>query len=320
MRVVVTDRKYPGEDVLGDVVEAAGGEYVFGGFESEDEMVEGCRDADVVVSASMPVTRRVIESMGDAELILKLTTGYDEVDVRAATEHGIPVSNVPVYCTWEVAEHAITLMSAASRQVVANDGAVRDGEWWDHRGRLRSVVGGTFGVVGFGRIGRAAAQLAQGLQMDVVGVDPYVPDDVFAAFDVRRVEFDELLAEADVLSAHVKLTTETRHLFGAEEFAAMKDSAVFVNTSRGPVVDVEALAEAVEAGELWGAGLDVFEEEPAADSPALATERIVCSPHHAGRTEEAKQRLVEYAREKVGRVVRGGHHGEIVNTELYALS
>lgn len=317
MRVVITDRKYPGEDNFSDVVTAAGGEVVFGDFETREELIEGCREADIIVSGGMPVTRDVIEAMGDGELILKLTTGYDNVDVHAATEHGIPVSNIPVYCTEEVAEHAITLMFAASRQIVANDQSIRSGTGWNHRGRLRSILGNTFGVVGFGRIGRTAAQLASALGMEVIAVDPYVPDDIFEAFDVRRGDLATVIADADCVSLHTPLTKETYHMLGYREFVAMKDTAVVVNTARGQVLDVDALVDAIKEGEIWGAGLDVFEEEPPTDSALLDTDRIVFSPHHAGRPPHTKQRLLDYARDKLDRVLRGEHHGEIVNPEVY---
>lgn len=317
MRVVVTDQKYPGEDHYSDVVADAGGEIVFGNYDTHEEVVEGCRDADVVICSKAPITQEVVESMGEGELILRLGTGFDNVDVQAATDQGIPVSNVPIYVTDEVAEHAIALMLAASRDVVEADRDVRTSDGWGRRGDVNPTYDGVFGAVGFGRIGRAAARQAAGLGMEVVAYDPYVPEDVFEAFEVESVAFEELLARADCVSVHTPLTAETHHMLGAEEFAAMKDSAVVVNTARGPIVDVAALTDAVESGDLWGAGLDVFEVEPPEDSPAFRTDRIVCSPHHGGSSEQSKERFLTYVREKLDRVLRGGHHGEIVNPEVY---
>lgn len=317
MRVVVSDRKYPGEDNFSDVVEDAGHEIVFGGYRDEADMVEGSRGADVLIAASNPISGDVIRSMGGGELILKLTTGYDNVAVNVATECGIPFSNVPIYCTWEVAEHAITLMLAASRRIAAYDRELRAGSGWDDRGDIRSLTGSTLGLIGFGRIGRATATLARGLGMAVVAYDPYVPEDVFWQFGVPSVGLDDLLAGVDYVSVHTPLTTETHHLLGADEFAAMDATTIVVNTARGPIVDVAALVEAVETGEIWGAGLDVFEDEPPTESPALDSDNIVCSPHHAGRSSSAKRRVLSYARDKLDRVLTGRHHGEIVNPEMY---
>lgn len=317
MRVVVTDRKYEGEDHYSDVVEEAGGEIHFGDYESHEEVIEGCRDADIVICSKAPITQDVVEAMGDGELILRLGTGFDNVDVRAATEQGIPVSNVPVYCNREVGEHAVTLMLAAGRDIVDADRHVRGSSGWGKRADIKPMYDGTFGVIGFGRIGRAAAGQAAGLGMDVIAYDPYLPDEVVDAFGAESVEFEELIARSDAVSVHTPLTAETHHLLGATEFEAMKDTAVVVNTARGPIVDVAALTEAVEDGQLWGAGLDVFESEPPEDSPAFRTDRIICSPHHGGSSAQAKERFISYVQEKITDVIRGGHHGEIVNPEVY---
>lgn len=317
MRVVVTDRKYPGEDHYSDVVESAGGEIHFGDYETHEEVVNGCRDADIVICSKAPITQDVVEAMGDGELILRLGTGFDNVDVRAATEQGIPVSNVPIYCTREVGEHAVTLALAAGRDLVAADRDVRTSEGWGERADIQPMYDGVFGVIGFGRIGRAAAGQAAGLGMDVIAFDPYLPDDIITTFGAEPVAFEDLIARSDAVSVHTPLTAETHHVLGEAEFAAMKDTAVVVNTARGPLVDVEALTDAVESGELWGAGLDVFESEPPEDSPAFRTDRIICSPHHGGSSAQAKDRFLTYVQEKIRRVIQGGHHGEIVNPEVY---
>jgi D-3-phosphoglycerate dehydrogenase len=317
MRVVVTDRKYEDEDHFTDVVESAGGEIDYGDYDTYEAVIEGCRDADIVICSKAPITQEVVEAMGDGELSLRLGTGFDNVDVRAATEQGIPVSNVPSYCTQEVGEHAVTLMLAAGRDIVEADHHVRNEDGWGKRADIKPMYDGVFGVVGFGRIGRAAAGQATGLGMDVIAYDPYLPDDIIATYGAEPVDFEDLITRADAVSVHTPLTSETHHLLGEEEFAAMKDTTVVVNTARGPIIDVEALAHAVESGELWGAGLDVFESEPPEDSPAFRTDRIICSPHHGGSSARAKDRFLAYVQEKVRRVIEGGHHGEIVNPEVY---
>jgi D-3-phosphoglycerate dehydrogenase len=317
MKVAITDRRFSDREPYAHPVEAAGGELVVANCRTETDVREACRDATVAVTFKAPITREVIEAMTEARLILRNGTGYDNVDVTAATEHGIPVSNVPDYCTEEVATHAFALMLSAAHEVVQRDGELREAEGWGERSPNRPLYDGMFGVVGLGRIGRSAARKAAGFGMDVVAFDPYQHADIFKEVGVERVSFDEVLARADCVSLHAPLTGETYHLLGTEEFAAMKNDAIVVNTARGPIVDEMALLEAVEGGELWGAGLDVFEVEPPAESPAFDSERITASPHHAGLSERAEQRCIDIGVEKITAALRDDHPGEIVNPEAY---
>jgi D-3-phosphoglycerate dehydrogenase len=317
MKVVVTDRRFSDRDPYTDPVRAAGEELVYANCQSQQDVVEACRDATVVVAFKAPITREVIENMENARLIVRNGTGYDNVDVTAATEHGIPVSNIPNYCTEEVASHAITLMLAVAHEVVRADHDLRTADGWGERPMNRPLYDGTFGVVGLGRIGRSAARKAEGYGMDVIAHDPYQHEDIFAEVGVERVEFDELLDRADCVSVHTPLTGETHHMLSKAEFMRMKDDAVVVNTARGPIVDEQALLEAVEAGELWGAGLDVFETEPPKNSPSFKSERIVVSPHHAGMSERAEQRCIDIGVEKIVAALEGEPLGAILNPEAY---
>lgn len=316
-KVVITDRRFADREPYGEAVAAAGGQLVDADCASHEDVLEACRDAAVVLTFKAPITAEVIEAMTEARLIVRNGTGYDNVDVAAATAHGIPVSNIPGYCTEEVASHAITLMLAAAHQVVRADRDLRTASGWGERPRARSVYDGTFGVIGLGRIGRSAARKAKGFGMSVVAYDPYQPDDIFEAVGVERVGFDELLAQADCVSVHAPLTGETRHLLSTAAFEAMRDDAVLVNTARGPIVDERALVDAVEAGQLWGAGLDVFEVEPPQDAPAFESPRIVVSPHNAGLSDRSEARCIEIGTEKITAALRGDHLGEILNPEVY---
>lgn len=317
MKVVVTDRRFADREPYAEAVSAAGGELAYADCRTEADVVEACRDATVVLTFKAPITSDVIEAMTRARLIVRNGTGYDNVDVSAATRRGIPVSNVPDYCTEEVATHAFTLMLAAAHQVVRADRSLRGADGWGERSPLRPLYDGTFGVVGLGRIGRSAARKAMGFGMDVIAYDPYQHADIFEELGVERVDFEGLLSRADCVSVHAPLTGETRHLLSTAEFEAMKDDAIVVNTARGPIVDERALVEAVEGGKLWGAGLDVFEVEPPVDTPVFDSDRIVVSPHHAGISARAEQRCIEIGLEKITAALRGEHLGEIVNPEVY---
>lgn len=317
MEVVVTDRRFTECDPYSQAVEDAGGELTYAECETLDDVVEACRDATVVVTFKAPITAEVIREMSEARLVLRNGTGHDNVDVRAATDADIPVSVIPDYCTQEVAEHAVTLALAAAHDVVEADRDLRSSEGWGRREPVLPLAGRTFGVIGLGRIGRAAAGKARGLGMEVIGYDPYQPDDIFEATDVERVDFDGLLAEADVVSVHAPLTGETHRMLAAGEFRRMKPDAVVVNTARGGIVDERSLVDAIERGELRAAGLDVFEEEPPNRSPAFGTDRVVVSPHHGGSSERTRRRCIEIGREKITAALRGDDLGEIVNPEVF---
>jgi D-3-phosphoglycerate dehydrogenase len=331
-RVHVTDRRlsdptlwegftdpyaeYDDRDPFGAAVESAGGRVTYGSAETEAAVIDECADADVVVTFKTPLTERVIDSLEETRLIIRNGVGYDNVDVGAATARGIPVSNVPGNCNDEMASYALSLLLAAAHELVAHDRHVRSENGWAHRPPVNQLYGGTCGIVGFGRIGRALVPKVRGLEMDVLAYDPYADDDVFAYLDVERVTFEELLGRADAVSIHTPLTAQTKHMFSTAEFERMDEQAVIVNTGRGPIIDESALVRAVETGEIWGAGLDVFEHEPPTDSPVLDCDRIVCSPHRAGIDPEAERRAIEIAREEILRALRGETLRHVVNRDV----
>lgn len=321
MHVVVTDRKFPDRaDPFGDVVESNGGDLTYADCENEEDVIDSCANADVIITSKAPLTTRVFESIGPTRHVIRIGTGFDTINVKAATDHGVPVSNTPGYSTHEIAEHAVTLLLGAAREVVYADRDMRASNDFGDRVEVKVLRGGTVGIVGFGRIGRAVVPKARGLGMEVIATDPYVSFDVFEALGVEKVTFDALLSRADAVTIHAPLTAETHHLLGEAEFEAMKDDAVLANTARGPIVDEAALVAALEAGELWAAGLDVFEIEPPVDSPALDCDRIICSPHHGGNAPEVQTRCLDIARAELRRVMTGEHAEHIVNPEALQYS
>jgi len=313
MRVVITDERFYERDPYRDAVEAVGAELDYLEWESAAELGAACTDATVIVTRRATISREIIEGADDARLIMRNGTGYDNVDILAATEHGIPVSNVPGYANDEVASHAIALMLAAAHEVVYEDRSLRGEAGWGDRRKYSPMHGGTFGIVGLGRIGRAAVPKARGLDMELVAYDPFAPADIFDALDVTRVSFEELLNRADCVSVHAPLNSASKHLFSTAEFDRMKDSAVVVNTGRGEIIDETALVDAVIDGDIFGAGIDVFENEPPEDSPIFETDRIVCSPHHAAETAVADDRCIEIGRNEIIRVLEGKPPRNLVN-------
>lgn len=328
MRVVVTDRPFPKpnpyerlldetEDIYGGVVEETGDQIIYNECETEEEAVNACRDADVIITFIAPITDRVLEAAGDVSLVIRQGAGYDNIDVQAATARGIPVSNVPDYASADVASHGLALALAASHSIVPADQAIRDKDGWGSSRVIEPIQGGTYGIVGLGRIGRRAVPMAKGLGMDVIAYDPPQDDDIFEHLDVDSVSFEELLSRSDCITLHAVLNDQTSHMFSDEEFEQMKDSSILVNVARGPLVDETALVNAIENNKIRAAGIDVFEEEPPNNSPVLKCDRIVCSPHHAGGSPKAKEKKIEIVRGELKRVLRGETLHNVVNEEVF---
>ncbi|MGK2965092.1 MAG: C-terminal binding protein [Tepidiformaceae bacterium] len=299
------------------IIEGAGGELrVCARPGSEEELIANVRDADALLVVGAHVTRRVVEAMPHCRHIVRYGVGLDTLDIPAATEHGIVVSHFPDFCQPEVANHAMLLLLACAKKLAKLDRWVREGKW--RAGTLApmgAITGETLGLVALGAIAREVVPRAQAFGMRVVAWDPYVADEVFATLGVeRKASLLELLGESDYISVHAPLTPETRHLMSTAEFAAMKPSAYFINTARGPVVDEAALVAALQAGEIAGAGLDVFEVEPLpVTSPLIAMENVVLMPHSASFSDAAFDGMKRRAGLAVVEVMRGGWPEHVAN-------
>ncbi len=262
-------------------------------------------------------TAEVFKALPQLKVVSKTGTGVDNIDVEAATENGTVVCNVPGYGTEVVSDHAIALALAVLRRINETDADLRAGTWDFRRRRpLGQVQGRTFGVVGYGSIGRAAARKARGLGFDVVVWDRKGVPGRRTPEDFPYLALDDLLKTVDVVSFHTALTLETHHLLSAERIASMKPDAVVVNTSRGAVVDTKALAEALCSGKLWGAGLDVFEEEPLTPGhPICRAPHTVLSPHDGYWSEESAVELRTRAAENAIAVMSGKAPEHCMNPE-----
>src|SRR3990172_702483 len=224
----------------------------------EDGLIANLREADVVLVAAAPITRRVLESLPRCRAVVRYGIGLDNVDLEAATDNGIVVAHVLDFCTEEVSNHAIALLLALARRLLPLHPDAAAGRWRQPQAwTLAPVHGQTLGIVGFGHIGQAAAREARAFGLRLLAHDPYGDPGAAEELGAALVPLGELLAESDYVSLHAPLTPGTRHLIGAAELAAMKPSAVLINTSRGPVVDEAALVEALTSGGIAGAGLDV---------------------------------------------------------------
>jgi D-3-phosphoglycerate dehydrogenase len=303
--VVITDCDHGTTAPEAAVFEAAGTRWRLEQCRTAADVVERAGDAAVLVTQYAPVTAEVLDALPGVRLVVRYGVGVDTVDVPAASERGVWVANVPDYGTQEVADHAVALALTLLRGLPALAASVRAGEWEYRAARpLRRLSTLRFGVVGAGAIGMTAAHRAAAFGMDVVAADPAPgrPGD-----GVREVGLDELVATSDVISLHLGLTPATRHLVDAGLLAAMKPGAVLVNTARGGLVDSAALLEALDAGRLAGAGLDVLETEPPDEvGRRLAGHpRVVVTPHAAWYSEESFVALKTSVADEAVRVLRG---------------
>ena len=242
-------------------------------------------------------------------VVANYAVGHDNVDVEECTRRGIVVTNTPDVLTAATADLAWSLILASSRRVLEGDRWIRAGMPWAWAPGFmlgREITGKTLGVVGFGRIGQAVAARARAFEMPVVYSSRTRRHDAERALTAQHRDLEGLLGQADVVSVNCALTQETRHLLGAEEFKRMKDTAVLVNTARGPIVDEAALADALGAGEIFGAGLDVYEEEPEVHPRLLELENVVLAPHLGSATVETRRAMGMLAAENLVAVLERG--------------
>jgi glyoxylate reductase len=285
------------------------------------ELLEVVRGRDAIVTMlTEKVDAEFLTAAGpQLKIVANHAVGFDNIDVAACTEAGVLATNTPEVLTETTADTAFALLMASARRLGEGERLLRAGRPWIWGPLMmlgQDVHHKTIGIVGFGRIGQAVARRAQGFGMRVLYADAVqLPADVEAETGAERRPLDQLLAESDFISIHTNLTPETRHLFDAEAFRAMKPSAVVVNTSRGPVVDEAALADALEAGEIFAAGLDVFEREPDVEPRLLSLENVVVIPHLGSATVDTRNAMGELAVDNVFAALDGTRPPTLLNPE-----
>ena len=301
------DRLYAAER---KAVKDLGGELVLLSAQTEEEIIRACAGARIILTEGLftPITRRVLQALPDCWAVGRYGIGVDNIDVKAATDCGIVVFNVADYCVEEVADHAAALVVASARRVVVLDRHVRAGGWdkppLEHP--LRRISSLTLGLVGFGNIGRHMVPRLGGFGMRIVATDPYVDPRLAAEAGVELMSLEQVLRESDLVSLHTFLSAGTRHLIGAPELSLMKPSAILVNTSRGGVVDEEALILALKERRIGGAALDVTEEEPlGTDSPLRSLDNVVLTPHQGSSSVESGKDLRRGVTEALSSMIQG---------------
>jgi len=290
-------------------------ELILAQVQGEKDVIRVCKDADGLLNQYALLTRKVLESLPKCKVISRYGVGVDSVDLKAATDLGIIVANVPDYCMDEVAGQTIAMILTLTRKTAFFDRKVKSGEWDFHLGiPIYRIKGKTLGLVGCGKIGLEVARRISGFGVSVMTYDPYL-EKAPEGFELR--DFDTVLKESDFISIHCPLNDSTRHLIGGKEFKKMAKKPFLINTSRGPIVDEKALLQALEEGLLSGAGLDVLEKEPPdSQSPLLKMENVVLSPHVGFYSVESISELKRRTAKNVSDVLKGKWPGSVVNRDV----
>jgi D-3-phosphoglycerate dehydrogenase len=317
--VIQTDRGASDREVEDGVFRTCGLDIDFRRFElqSESDLIAACAGAHAIIPAYAPVTSRVLGRLPDCRIVAFMATGYNSVDLAAATELGIVVTNVPDYCTAEVADHTLGFLLDLGRNISRLHDCVLAGRWdYEACGRPDRIGDQTLGIIGLGRIGSAVARRARGFGLTLLASDPYVDAAVMTELGVRKAGLDEVLA-CDYVSLHCSLTDETRSIIDAAALAQMQPTAFLINTARGACVDTQALTEALGAGRIAGAALDVVDPEPLAEAhPLYAMPNVIVTPHTAFMSRVSEREAREKACLEVVRALRGEVPLNVRNPEV----
>jgi D-3-phosphoglycerate dehydrogenase len=314
--VAVADSVFPNLDTARGVLSAIGADLQLASQPTSEQILKVAGPADALLVTYATITADMIAQMRRCKIISRFGIGVDNVDLAAAAAAHIVVTKVPDYCIDEVSDHTLALLLAMGRKIALANGQVHAGRW-----EMRAVVplhrlrGSVLGLVGFGRIPQLVAPKAKAFGLRVIAHDPFVPQEVFAREGVERADFTQLLGRSDYVSIHTPLMPETRNLFDAEAFRLMKPTACLINTARGPIVDEKALADALDAGRLAGAALDVMPQEPPVGSPLLGRTNVIITPHTSFYSEESLVELQRKAAEEVVAVLSGRPPRNPVNLE-----
>ena len=305
--IAVADSVFPSLDLATEALAPVDGVLTLSKSTSQDDILAVAADAEALLVTYGQINAEVIAGLNNCKVIGRFGIGIDNIDIAAATKKGITVTYAPVYCLDEVSDHAMALLLSLARKVTFGANLVSGGRW-----EMPAVVpihrlkGRTLGLVGLGNIPQALVPKAQAFGIKVIAADPYCPDDVFQRMGVEKVDLDEMLARSDYVSVHAPLTPETEKMFNADAFKQMKPNAFLINTARGPLVDIDDLAAALDAGEIAGAALDVLPSEPpGADNPVVGRADVILTPHTGFYSEDALLDLQTTVASDVARVLTG---------------
>jgi D-3-phosphoglycerate dehydrogenase len=316
--VAITDTPFESGDKEQAILSRIGASVRKFNCSNEMDVTEAARDAHVILCDASPITRNVITALSHLVGVVEYGIGYDNIDVNAATEHRVVVCNLPDFMTSEVADHAVALILTLARKLHRIGPSTRAGEWnWRRFRPINTLEGKTVGIIGFGNIGRQVAERMRSFKTHVIAYDPYVPREVIEKGAATPTSLGDLLKSSDIITIHVPLTKETKQLIGEKEFGSMKDSVLLVNTSRGSVIDQEALIASIRMGKIGAAGLDVLTKEPPNRSdPILALDNVIITPHIGWYSEQSSSRLQEHAALEAERILTGKPPKHPINPQV----
>ena len=305
--VVVTDSPFPSLDPAKKALEEANAEVVQAPSSSEEDIIKAAENADAILVTYAKLNENILRSLKNCKAIGRFGIGVDNIDLKVAGELGISVNYVPDYCLDEVSDQAMAMIISMARKIPQSNKLVQSGRW-----EMPAVVpmyrlrGKTVGLIGFGNIPRLMTPKAQAFGFNVIAADPYAPKELFEKYGVENVSMDELYEKSDFISVHAPLLPETKGLVNKDAFKKMKDTAIIVNTARGPLINEKDLIEALDKNEIGGAGLDVVETEPLPEnSPLIGRDNVILAPHTAFYSVEALEELQTKAASDVARVLNG---------------
>ncbi len=320
LKIVITDYRFPDVEQERRAVEAAGGTLATGQATTEEQVADLCKDADGVLTARAPIGARAIAAMQRCRIIVRYGIGVDTVDVPAATARGIQVANVPDYCLDEVSDHALALLMMLSRQMISSIALAKEETWpVSKMPPLQRLRGQICGLIGCGRIGSLLAGKVKALGMSVIIHDPYLSEPRAREMGAELVSLDALLARADFISLHAPLNDATHYLLGEAAFSKMKKTAFIINTARGGLINETALLAALDAGKIFGAGLDVLESETTVTpirSALVRHPKMIVTAHTAWLSQQARALLQLRAIEQALACLRSETPYGLVNREL----
>ena len=320
MNVLISDKVDPG---CVEILRQGGIEVDVNTGLSPDQLLEAIPQYEgLIVRSSTKVTEEVIKAAGRLQVVGRAGTGFDNIDVDAATRHGVIVMNTPGGNSVSTAELTFAMLMSLARNIPQGTASLKSGKWERSAYTGVELAGKTLGVMGLGKVGREVAARASAFKMRVLGYDPYISEDAIVSYGTRPASLDEIYAQADFITVHLHLTEQTRHYVSDEQLSSCKDGVFVLNCARGGIVDEAALLRGLESGKVGGAALDVFEEEPPAPGGLLAHERVICTPHLGASTREAQASVALQVAEQVrdvlkDRVIRNAVNVPSVEPEVY---
>lgn len=315
LKVIITDCDHGSIEEEKEELSRIGADLVLAQVREEEEVIRACKDADGLLNQYALLTRRVLEHLPKCKVVARYGVGVDSVDLKAATDLGIIVANVPDYCIDEVSDHAIALILSLVRKTAFFNAKIKSGQWDFRSGiPIHRIRGKTLGLIGSGKIGLEAAKKLSSFGVRVIAFDPFLKT---SPLGIELKSLDDVLKESDFISIHCPLNDATRHLIGEKEFIKMEKKPLLINTSRGPIIDEKALIQALQEGLITGAGLDVLEKEPPDSvNPMLAMENVILSSHVGFYSEESISELKRRTAKNVSDVLMGRWPGSVVNQEV----